>query len=135
MDPPAKLDAVEDVAPLVGPAELRWAADPAGQLEEVVGLEGHAVDFETGWWLLAVEPQLDAVEGQHPVDREMLPHLTQERDVFQRVEPVAIVDHDGVARAFAEGQESLEDPKDSGNVRVDLFMREELPALVLAARI
>ena len=93
------------------------------QLEEVVGLEDHVVEFEEGQRLLAVEPQLDAVEGQHPVDREMRADVAQERDVVERVEPVGIVDHDRVGRAVAEGQEALEHAPDRGDVGVDRARR------------
>src|SRR3712207_8827755 len=45
---------------------------PARQLQEVIGLEDHVVEFQEGERLLPVEPQLHALEAQHPVDREML---------------------------------------------------------------
>ena len=119
VDPAGELDAVDDIAPLVRAAELQPAAGAPRQLEEVVGLEDHVVEFEEGQRLLALEPEPDAVEGQHPVDREMRADVAQEGDVVERVEPVGIVDHDRVGRAVAEGQEALEDAADRGDVGVD----------------
>ena len=103
------------------------------QLEEVVGLEDHVVEFEEGQRLLAVEPQLDAVEGQHPVDREMRADVAQERDVVELVEPVVIVDHDRVGRPVAEGQEALEHPADQAMLASIVLVGEQLAAFVLAA--
>jgi hypothetical protein len=54
----AEIDAVDDVAPLVGAAHLQPAAVALVQLHEVVGLQDHVVEFEEGQRLLAVEPQL-----------------------------------------------------------------------------
>ena len=53
----AEVDAVDDVAPLVGAAHLQAAAVALGELDEVVGLQDHVVEFEEGQRLLAVEPQ------------------------------------------------------------------------------
>ena len=85
VDAAAELDAVDDVAPLVGPAHLQTAIQPPRQLEEVVGLQDHVVEFEEGQRLLAVEPRLDALEAQHPVDAEVPADVAQEVEV---VEPV-----------------------------------------------
>ena len=85
--------------------------------------------------LVALEPKPDAVLGQHPVDREMAPDIAQQRDVAQLVEPVGIVDHDGVARAVAEVEEFREDRADACHVAGDLGIVEQRPRLVLAGRI
>ena len=62
--------------------------------------------------------------------------LAQEGDVFERIQPVGVVDHDRVGGtcvgAGTEAQEVLEDRLDVGDVGVDLLDREELAALVLA---
>jgi hypothetical protein len=46
VDPAAKLDAVDDVAPLIRSAELEDAARAPRQLEEIIGLKDHVVEFE-----------------------------------------------------------------------------------------
>src|SRR6185312_2779116 len=133
VDPPPELDPVDDIAPLVRPAELCAAADPPRQLEKVKCLEDHVVELEERQRLLAVEPQLHTLECQHSVDREMLADLAQELNIFEPVEPVGVVDHDRVAWTLAERQEMLEHAADAGNIRVDLLVGEELSALVLAS--
>ena len=79
----AEVDAVDDIAPLVGAAHLQIAAVAARQFDVVVGLADHVVEFEEGHRLLAVEPQLDRIEGQHAVDREMPADIAQELDVAE----------------------------------------------------
>ena len=58
-DAAAELDAVDDVAPLVGAAHLQDAAIAPRQLDEVVGLQDHVVELDEGQLLLALEPELD----------------------------------------------------------------------------
>ncbi len=128
----AKLDAADDIAPLVRAAHLHAAAAAPGQLEEVVGLQHHVVEFEEAQRLLALEPQLHAVEAQHAVDREMPAVLAQERDVLEPVEPQRVVGHDRVGRAVAERQEPVEDAADAGHVGGDLGVAQKLARLVLA---
>ena len=81
--PAAEVDAVDDVAPLVRAAHLQDAAVALVQLDEVVGLQDHVVEFEERQLLLALEPQLDAVEGKHAVDREVPADVAQEVDVVE----------------------------------------------------
>ena len=49
---PAEIDAVDDVAPLVGAAHLQHAAVALVQLDEIVGLQDHVVEFEERQLLL-----------------------------------------------------------------------------------
>ena len=58
----SEIDAVDDVAPLVRTAHLQHAAMAAVELDEIVTLHDHVVEFEEGEGLLPVQPQLDAVE-------------------------------------------------------------------------
>ena len=132
---PAELDAVDDVAPLIGAAHLQHAAVSPVELDEVVGLEDHVVEFQERQLLLAVEPQLDRFEAEHAVDRKMPAHLAQEIDVIERVEPVGIVGHDGVARAAAELQELVEHRADAAQVSGDHRLVEQFAAFVLAGGI
>jgi hypothetical protein len=48
------------------------------------------------------------------------------------VEPVGVIDHDGVGRAVAECQVFGEDRPDAGHVAGDVGIRQQLPRLVLA---
>jgi hypothetical protein len=58
--------------------------------------------------LLAVEPQLDRFEAQHPVDREMLPTSRRNGRYIERVEPLRVVDQDRIAGPVAELQDVSE---------------------------
>src|SRR3546814_13585379 len=84
-------------------AHLEPATGALREFAEVVGLENHVIEFEERQRLLAIEPQLDRIEAQHPVDREMLADRAQEGDVFERVEPSGIVEHHRIRWPAAEG--------------------------------
>jgi hypothetical protein len=89
-----EVDAHDDVAPLVAAAHLQRHAVAPAQLHEVVALQQHVVELDEAQRLVAVEPQLHAVHGQHAVHAEMPAHLAQEGDVAQLVQPLGIVEHD-----------------------------------------
>ena len=110
---PAEVDAADDVAPLVGAAHLQHAAGALVQFDEVVGLQDHVVEFEERQLLLAIEPHLHRVEAQHAVDREVPADVAQEIDVVERIEPVGVVGHDGIAARSLELQELREDRADA----------------------
>ena len=76
-----------------------------------------------------------AVEGQHPVDREVGAHVPEQRDVAERVEPVGIVDQQRVGGAVAEGEEAVERAPDARLVGGDGVLAQERPRLVAAARV
>ena len=132
---PAEIDAVDDVAPLVRAAHLQIAAVAARELDEVVGLQDHVVEFDERQLLLAIEPQLHRIHRQHAVDREMPADVAQHLDVVERGQPLGIVGHDGVALAGAERQELRERALDRVLVGVDLLVGEDLARLVAAGRI
>ncbi len=139
VDPARQFDAGDDVAPLVGAAHLQIAAEAPGQLDEIVGLQDRVVEFEKRHRLVAVEPQLDAVLGQHAVDRKMPADVAQQRDVAQFVEPIGVVDHDRgagdrstgtvIARG-AEIEEIGEDPADPRHVAGNLLVAQQLAGLI-----
>ena len=112
---------------------LQVAPVAAPELQEVVRLQDHVVEFEERERLLAVEPLLHRLEAEHPIDREVPAVLAQERDVVKGVEPVRIVDHQGGVPL--EVEEALEDAPDAGDVGGYVFVGEQLPALVLAGRV
>ena len=117
---------------MIGTAHLQHAAVAPGELEEVVGLQHHVVELEERERLLALEAQLDAVHGQHAVDREVAPDVAQERDVREAIEPFGVVGHDGVARTRAEGEKFLEHRLDARHVGGDVRGTQELARVVLA---
>ena len=102
---PPKLDAADDIAPLIGAAHLQAAAEPAVKLDEIVGLQHHVVELDEAQGLLALEPQLHRILGEHAVDAEMASVIAQEIDIAELVEPIGVVDHDGVVGAVAEAHE------------------------------
>jgi hypothetical protein len=86
----AEIDAVDDVAPLVGAAHLQGAAVAPVQLDEVVGLQDHVVELDERQFLLALEPQLHRIHRQHAVDREVPADVAQELDVVERASQSAL---------------------------------------------
>ena len=61
--------------------------------------------------------------------------VAQEIDVVERVEPVGIVRHDGVAAGAFEFQELGEDRADAFEIFVDHLLGEDAAAFVLAGGI
>ena len=131
----AKVDAVDDVAPLVGAADLQTAVAAARKLGEVVGLEHHVVELEKGELVRAVEPELDGIHRQHAVDREIAPDVAQEVDVVEWCQPLGIVDHDGRIWPAVEIDEAREGLLQALLVGLDLVVGEQHAQLVLARRI
>ena len=132
----AKLDAVDDVAPLIGAAHLQAAAVAAVELDEVVGLQHHVVELDEGERLLALEPQLHRIVGEHAVDAEMASVVAQEIDVVELVEPIGIVDHERVARRSSPKLTNLPNTDSMPAILAAISASvEQLARLVLAGRI
>ena len=91
-----EVDAADDIAPLVRAAELDAAAMALEQFEEVIGLHQQVVELEEGVGLLGGEAPGDRVLLDHRVDGEVDADLAQQLDVAELVQPVRVVDHDGV---------------------------------------
>ena len=132
VDAAPELHPVDDVAPLVRTAHLQAALMAARQLQEVVGLEDHVVEFEEAERLFAVQTLFHAFEAEHPVDREVAAVITEKGDVFEFVQPVRVVDHDGVGRAIAEIQELFEDAFDTVHVGLNVGVAQQPALFVLA---
>ena len=130
-----EFDPVDDVAPLVGAAQLQRAAIFAVKLHEIIGLKDHVVEFEERQVLFPLKPDLHALEGQHPIDGEMAAIVAQEVDIFEIIEPVAVVDHDGIGLAGAECQELREYGLDAVEIRVDHFVGQQGARFVAKARV
>src|SRR5262249_17810180 len=60
---PREFDTGDDIAPLVGSADLHFAAEAARQLYEVVGLQDRIIEFEKAQGLITPQPQSNAVLG------------------------------------------------------------------------
>jgi hypothetical protein len=132
---PHQLDAVDDVAPLVGAAELELGLVPAVELQEVVGLQDHVVELEEGERRLARKPLLHTLEGKHAVDREVPAVLAQKAEVLDAGEPVVVVHHECVRRPVTERDELLEDLRDPRDVLIDLLLGHQHARRVLAGRV
>ena len=124
---------MHDIAPLIGSAELQDAAISLEQLHEVVALHDHVVEFEKGQRLFALQTQLHAVHGQHPIDGEMPADIAQKRDVLQFAEPIIVVRHDRARGAAVKAQVAGEYLADSGDIGLDLLLREQ-PARFIPPR-
>ncbi len=107
----------------------------AAQFQEIVGLQDHVVEFEEAQRLLPLQAQLHRFVSQHPVDGKMPAVITQERDVIEIIQPVGVVDHDGVGRAIAKGQKLGEHVLDPRHVGGDVVIAEKLAGFVLARRV
>ncbi|MPL94363.1 hypothetical protein SDC9_40516 [bioreactor metagenome] len=125
--PARQVDAVDDVAPLVRAAHLQQTAITAVQLEEVIGLQDHVVEFEEAQRLLAIESRLHRLERQHPVHREVPADVAQEVEVVQVVKPLGVVAHHRAVRLIAVIEVAREDALHAGDVLIDLLGRQQRP--------
>src|SRR5262245_58278378 len=62
----------------------------------------------------------------------MAPNIPKQRDVVQLIEPVGIVDHDGIAPALAEIHEFCKDGPNTYQVASDFGVIKQSARLVLA---
>ena len=102
------------------------------KLDEIVGLQHHVVELDEAQWLLALETQLHRILGEHAVHAEMASVIAKEPDIAELIEPIGVVDHDGVVGTVAEAHESPEDRLDTGDIGRDLGLGEQLALFVLA---
>ena len=105
------------------------------QFEEVVGLHQQVIEFEEGVGLLCGKAARDRVLFHHCVDGEMHAHLAQHFEIAELAEPVVIIDHDGISRTVAEGQEGLECLLDAFHVGRDLLVGQQGARLFLVGRV
>ena len=82
--------------------------------------------------MLAVEPQLGGVHGQHAIDGEVAADIAQERNVVERHEPLRVVAHESVCLACAELEELGKRLAHALLVGFDLFCSEYPAGLVFA---
>ena len=132
---PGQFDTVDDIAPLIRTAHLEAAAISLREFPEIVGLQNHVVEFEEAERLFAVQALFDGIKTEHPIDGEVLAYLAQEGDIFQAIQPLRIVHHDGIGRAISERQETVEDLADRRDVFRDELSGHELAGFILEARI
>ncbi len=93
-------------------------------------MQDHVIEFEEGQRLFAVEPALDAVKGQHPINGEMRAVIAQEIKIRHAGKPIGIVDHDRIARTIAKAQEARKHPFNAGFIGGDLFWRQHRTGFV-----
>ena len=105
------------------------------QFHEVVALQNHVIEFQERQRLLALEPQLDAVQGQHAVDGEMPADVAQERDVLELVSQsslLTIIASVGPSPNVRKWPKTSRMPAILASICV---IGEQLPGVVLAGRI
>ena len=89
-----KVDAGDDIAPLVATTDLQVATLLAVQREEIIGLEQHVGELRVRD-AVGLQAALDRVTVEHGVEREVLAHIAQESDDGHVGRPVGVVDHLG----------------------------------------
>jgi hypothetical protein len=124
-----------DVAPLIGATHLQRAAAPIEQLQEVIGLQDQVTELGVRDAVGALETPADRFLLQHVIDGEMLADITQVREQIDGAEPVGVVDDRRRVVGRAEIEEAFELRPHAGDIDTDLFGRQEIPLLRLAARI
>ncbi len=127
--------AANDIAPLVRPPNLHAAVMTPEQFEEVVGLHQQIIEFEEGVGLLGGETTRDRILFHHCVDGEVHAHFAQHLEVAELAEPVVIIDHDGIGRTVAEGQEGLEGLLDAFHIGRNLLVGQQGARLFLVGRV
>ena len=90
-------DAGDDVAPLIGSADLKHALMASMQLDVVVGLQQHVAELRVGD-PLTFQPSPNGVPIQHHVDREVFTDVAQQLDRRHRAGPLEVVLDDGARR-------------------------------------
>ncbi len=132
---PSEFNPLQNIAPLIRAPHLQRAVVALVQLQEVVALQNHVIEFQERERLLAFQPQLHAVHGEHSIDREMPADVAQKWDVLEARQPVIVVDHHGAGRGIVEAQEVVENLANAGDIGVDLLVGEKLTGLIAARRI
>ena len=135
MQAASQVGAGDDIAPLVGTADLQHAAVALVEFGEVVALQQAVGELGVGNALVfAGQALLYGFLLDHGVDREMLADVAQEFEAVHAAEPVVVVCHDGRVGAFKleEGLDLLADVADPGGNHV---RRVELAFGRLEARV
>ena len=81
------------------------AAIAAIELNKVIGLQQHVVELQEGQRLLPLESQPHALKGEHPVDGEVRPILSQKLHVAETTEPIIVVHQLRICWAISKLQE------------------------------
>ena len=125
-----QINAHNDIAPLIGAAHLQRDTVALVQLDEIIGLQAHIVEFDEGQFLLSIETHFDRVHRQHAINREVATDIAQEVNVIERSQPFGIVGHDRIGLAVTEGEEFCKDLADAVLVGIDLVESEQLAAFI-----
>ncbi len=97
----------DDVAPLVGSADLQRAAVSFVKFDVVVGLQQQVAELGVGD-AFPVQPAADGVAVEHHVDREVLADIAQELDRRHRRRPGEVVRHHRARGRVVEIDEPLQ---------------------------
>ena len=87
-----QLHAADDITPLVIAAQFQNTSIAMVQLQEVIALHQHIVEFNEG--KAPLHPLLIAFCGQHPIYSEMNADIANEFNIIQIQKPVSIISHD-----------------------------------------
>ena len=104
---PDQPHAGDDVAPLVGAADLKRAAVPLVQFHVVVGLQQHVAELGVGD-AVTFETSPHRVAVEHDVHREVLADVAEELDRRQLPGPRQVVLDDGAGRRVVELDEAFQ---------------------------
>ncbi|MEZ5248514.1 MAG: hypothetical protein R2713_04610 [Ilumatobacteraceae bacterium] len=85
--------------------------------------------------MFALQPRLDGVLGHHLVDREVLPHVTQELEDRDRHRPVGVVDQRGLVRPGLEVEQLAELGLDALDVVAKGVHVEQVALLAASSRV
>ncbi len=127
---PAEVNAVDDIAPLVGAAHLQIAAIASRQFRIVIGLQNHVVELDERKLVFALQTQFDRIHGQHAVDRKVPANVAQHVEIIQFRQPLRIVDHQCVFWSGTKAQELGENLLDAALVLFDILNGEQFAAFI-----
>ena len=105
------------------------------KLKKVIGLEERVIELQESVGLLVLQTAGNGVLFHHRVDGEELSDVAQELDIADLVEPVGIVDHDGIRRAIAESQEGFERFADAFDILRNRFLSKNWARFLLVGRV
>ena len=113
---------------MIGAVKLDFHPKPEFQLQKVVALQDHEIEFRKQEGCLPVKAMLGRFEGHHVTDGDISTIFEQEIKVVDHGEPIVIVYHSRVgvlrARGFFKGRELIKHRNDTTNVVLDIFVRQ-----------
>ena len=96
-------------------------------------MKQHVIEFNKTQALLGFQANAAAFRLDHPVDTEMPPDISQERNILKRYQPVGVVDHQ--CPAFGKIDEAGQLVFNPPGIFINLFSRQQPPHFGFAAGI